>query len=589
MAPLFWAQLLGALVDSLLRTALISLISGRAIQIGALDPRVLVSLAGAAFVLPFLLFSGLAGHLSDKHPKAAVLRWAKLAEVPVVALAAAALVTEQLAGLLACLFLLGTQATFFGPAKYAILGELLPPSGLIRGTALVATATFGAILLGALASQLWIGALPTLALIAVVLSLAGAGAGLLVPRSAPGAEPTLSVRWGGAVAATRSVRSVFLSALGISWFWFLGSAILAVLPVYATDGTATRALVVFCGGLAVGALATDALARHRIELGLVPLGSLVMTIGLVDLGWSGDRPDSARALLDLGLVAVGSGLYTVPLYAMIQDRTAPARRARVIAGNNVLNALFMAASLLLVHGAAALGWPVSTLFLVLAALNVAVAFYIYQVIPEFLLRLVLFVLAHLMYRLRVRGLEQVPARGPAILVANHVTFVDWLLVAAAMGRPPRFVMYHGYFRMPVVGWFFRDGKVIPIAPAHESEDTMQQAFDRIAAELAEGELVCLFPEGKLSKTGAMEPFRTGIERIVARTPVPVVPMALLGLWGSAFSRKPGRKLFRRFRSPVELRIGAPIPPQQVTARGLAEAVAALGGFAVPPPPEPRRG
>ncbi len=582
IVALFGAQFFGALVDNVLRSALAALVATRALHLGGLGPEALTALAAGLFVLPFVLFSGPAGALSDTFSKAAVLRAAKLIELPVVALAGYGLVAAHLPVLLVSLFLLGAQAALFGPAKYAILSDLVEPPALIGGTALIATGTFLAIVLGALVVD---GAVdPTvIALIALALSLSGLIASRFIPTTPSGTPaargPLVSLveSW----RAARAVRSVFLSVLAISWFWFLGSALLALLPSFAAGGSMHRVLAVFCGGLALGSLAAGGLARGRIELGLVPLGSVGMTVGLVDLWWIGGEPVTGPALLDLGLVAVGSGLYTVPLYAMIQDRSAPAVRSRVIAANNVLNALFMVGSALLVYGMSAGGLAVGDQLLVLAVLNALVAIYIYRVIPEFVLRLVIWTLANLAYRLRARGLEHVPDKGPAVLVANHVTFVDWLFITAACRRPPRFVMYHGYFAMPVIGWFFRAGKVIPIAPAHESAETMQRAFDRIAAELEDGELVCLFPEGKLSKTGEMEPFRTGIERIIARTPVPVVPMALLGLWGSVFSRKRRSKVPRGFRSPIELRVGPPIPPEQVTAHGLAEVVAALGGFAAP--------
>lgn len=577
IAPLFWAQFLGACVHNVVRSALALSVT---VRLGALEPAALVALAAVLFVLPFVVFSGLAGALTDKHSKARVVQACKLAELPIVALGAWAFVRGDVPLLLLTSLLLGLQATFLGPAKYSILGESLEPHELIGGTALIATGTFLAILLGAWVSA-WLAETPVrLAALLPALSVLGLAASARIPRLA-GAAPALEV---GLIRSTtaswlavRSVRSVFLSVLGISWFWFVGSAVLAVLPAYAPGAELPRALALFTGGLAAGAVVAGVLARGRIELGLVPIGSVLMTLGLVALGLR-----VGPASVALVVVALGSGVYTVPLYAMIQDRAAPERRSQVIAGNNLLNAGFMIASVLLVHALADVG-P-ATVLLVLGLLNAAVAIYIYQVIPEFLLRLVIFVLARVLYRLRVDGLAHVPERGAAVLVANHVTFVDWLFIGAACRRPPRFVMYHGYFRMPVVGWFFRDGKVIPIAPAHESEDTMNQAFDRIAHELADGELVCLFPEGKLSKTGGLEPFRTGIERIIQRTPVPVVPMALVGLWGSVFSRKPGPKIPRGFRRVIELRIGSPVPPREVTAGRLAQEVATLGGMALPPPP-----
>lgn len=607
IAPLFWAQFLGATSDNLF------LVAAGAALLGAVDDPRATSLASALFIAPFLLLSGLAGELADKYAKARVLRAAKLAELPVVLVGAAGLVLGEPWLLVVTLVMLGARAALFGPAKYAILPEVLGGHELLGGNALIATGTFLAILVGSLLGGA--SGVEEVAAIGVGLAVLGVLASRWVPEQ-PGAAPALALSrtpWGPTLEAwraTREVRSVYLSVLATSWLWALGVALLALLPVYArqvlggADDVVALLLAVACLGMGLGALLASRLGRQRIELGLVPLGALGTSVGLsilwlLEVPAPEGAPRSVAALLaapgalgalaSWALVALSAGLYTVPLYAMIQDRAPPATRARVFAGNNVANAVFMVLASAGVAGAAAAGVSVSAVFLALALLNAAVALYIYQVIPEFLLRFVIWVLAHLLYRLRVTGLDHVPDKGAAVLVANHVTFVDWLFVAAACRRPPRFVMYHGYFDIPVVRWFFRDGKVIPIAPAHEAEETMKQAFDRIAFELGDGELVCIFPEGKLSKTGELEPFRTGIERIIARTPVPVVPMALLGLWGSFFSRKGGRpmsRLPRGFRSLLELRVGAPLPPGEVTAQRLAEEVARLGGFAVPPPAPP---
>jgi 1-acyl-sn-glycerol-3-phosphate acyltransferase len=226
---------------------------------------------------------------------------------------------------------------------------------------------------------------------------------------------------------------------------------------------------------------------------------------------------------------------------------------------------------------------VPQIFLLLAILNVAVAYYVYTLVPEFLLRFVAWMLARVTYRMRVVGREHLPAHGPAVLVANHVSFVDWLIVASACPRPVRFVMHHGFLKLRLLGWLFRDAKVIPIASARESTDTLRTAYDRIAEELEAGALVCIFPEGAVTRDGRLAEFRPGIEKIVRRTPVPVVPMALTGLWGSFFSRRGGRAMsrpFRRFWSRIAVVIGEPIAPEHVRASTLHARVAALGDLDV---------
>ena len=291
-----------------------------------------------------------------------------------------------------------------------------------------------------------------------------------------------------------------------------------------------------------------------------------------------------RVAVDLLGLAFAGGLFSVPLATLLQLRTPPEERSRVIAGNNLANAALMVVSCLLLVALLEAGAGATGVLIALAALNLAVAGVVYHLIPEFLLRFVAVLLARLLYRLRVSGEERIPAEGAALLVANHVSFVDWLLIASVSPRPVRFVMHHTFMRLPVLRWLFRDARVIPIAPAREDAATLEAAYGRIAVELAAGELVCVFPEGRITSDGRLSPFRPGVERIVAASPVPVVPMALVGMWGSFFSRAGGRAMTRPFRrvwSRVRIEVGEPVPPEQVTAARLAERVAALGGFAPP--------
>jgi 1-acyl-sn-glycerol-3-phosphate acyltransferase len=271
---------------------------------------------------------------------------------------------------------------------------------------------------------------------------------------------------------------------------------------------------------------------------------------------------------------VSSGLFIVPLYTLLQERSDPSLRSRVIAANNVVNAVFMVIGALLLVGLFALGATIPQILGILALLNLCVAVYIYTVIPEFAFRFVCWMLAHVLYRLKISGKERIPATGAAVLVCNHVTFIDWLVISAASQRPMRFVMHHGFLDLPFTGRFFRDVKVIPIAGAKENKAIYDAAFTRIAQELAQGELLCIFPEGKLSADGEIAPFRAGIERILAETPVPVIPMHLGGLWQSFFSRYRPKKLFRRVWSRVRLDIGDTLPAT-VTAAELETHVRSL--------------
>ncbi len=615
-AALFWTQFLGAFNDNLFKNALVILIAYKSLSLFGLSAADLVVLSGGIFILPFFLFSASAGQLADKLPKPPLVRWVKAWEIGVMVLAAVGFLTDRLVLLLAVLFLLGMQSSFFGPVKYSILPQLLPDDDLVGGNALVESGTFLAILLGTIAGGVVIamGDAGTILISIMGIAIAGWIASCFLPPL-PAENPGLAVAWNPlppmreTYALTRQNRTVYLSVLGMSWFWFFGAAVLALLPSYTKDvlgadeHVITLFLALFCTGIGAGSLLCERLSDRKLELGLVPFGSIGMTVFAVDLFLVGDAGRAAlrggeligigellsswsgfRIAADLTLLAGFGGMFIVPLNTLIQQRSEPSQRSRVVAGSNIVSALFMVISSLMLLALFAAGLDIPQIFLVLALLNAVAAAYIYKIIPEFLFRFVAWILAHVLYRLRVVGREYIPLDGPVLLVSNHVSFIDWLIIASACKRPPRFVMDHGFLTLPLVGWIFRDAKVIPIAPAKEDAEAMEAAFDRIAAELEAGEVVCLFPEGRITHNGKLNGFRPGVEKIVRRTPVPVVPMALKGLWGSFFSRKDGaamRRPFRRFWSRIELVIGRPVAPAEVTAEDLARRVAELGGLAPP--------
>src|SRR6185437_6895514 len=237
----------------------------------------------------------------------------------------------------------------------------------------------------------------------------------------------------------------------------------------------------------------------------------------------------------------------------------------------------MIVSSLMAMALTAAGFSIPAIFLVTALLNVVVAAYIYSLVPEFLLRFIAWVLVHTFYRIRLVHAERIPEDGPAVLVCNHVSFVDAIVIMAESPRPIRFVMDHQIFRSPLAGWVFRHAKAIPIAPAHQDAALLAQAYERCARALADGELICVFPEGKLTRTGEMNPFRHGVTEIVRRTPAPVIPMALRGLWGSVFSRAQDarwpRPIHKGVMSRLSLAVGEPIDPELATPEKLQQTVA----------------
>lgn len=610
-APYFWTQFLGALNDNFLKNSLAVLVIYRGVRLGGLDPAAIVAVAAGVFILPFFLFSATAGQVADRYEKSRVIRMVKGLELALMLCAALGFWLESYGLLLALLFGMGLQSTLFGPVKYGIVPELVDERRLVAANAYVETGTFVAILIGTIAGGV-AAALPQGAVAMIVglpaIALAGLGSSFLVPRI-PVRAPELRVDWTCLRPTWRIVRTVhgdapvFNSILGISWFWFLGAGLLTLLPTFtkgtlaAGEGVITTFLAAFTVGIGLGAVLSERFSFRRVEIGIVPIGSLGLSVFMADLYLAGTawdpfaaggglltlrefvaQPGGVRIVADLVLMAVMGGLFTVPLYSFIQHRSDPAHLSRTISANNILNALLMVASagtILLLHGA---GASAAEIFLVFAIANVAVSVYIYALVPEFTLRFLSWVLAHVMYRVRVIGEERLPVRGPMVLVCNHVTFVDWLIIFGACRRPVRFVMDYRISETPGVKYLMRHAKVIPIAPAREDEAVMERAFAMVSEELRRRQVVAIFPEGKLTRDGNMNPFRPGIERVVRTDPVPVLPMALHGLWGSAFSWSGGRVLLRRegpWRRRIVLCVGTPVPPEAVTAAGLEQRVRAL--------------
>jgi 1-acyl-sn-glycerol-3-phosphate acyltransferase len=609
-APFFWTQCCGALNDNLFKTALAILMAYQVSAMGAAHSHLMVNLAAGLFILPFFLFSALAGQLADKYEKAALIRRIKGAEIFIMAGAGVAFIGHQTGLLLGLLFAMGAQSAFFGPVKYSLLPQHLKRNEIVGGNGLVEMGTFVAILLGTMAGGTLVAA-PSgrwyVAAAVMLIALAGWLASRRIPP-APAADPGLPIRWNLAsetwrvMRLARKERSVWLSMLGISWFWFLGSAYVTQLPNYVREvlkgqpQVVTLLLAFFSIGVGVGSLGCERLSGRQVELGLVSLGGAGMTLfgwdlahayhgpaatQLLGMGQFLGAPGSWRVLADLGLIGLFGGLYIVPLFALLQTRTPAAVRSRLIAANNVFNALFMVASALfsafvLVVFKCSLGHY----FMLLAVLNLAVVFYICRVTPLSVLRLAVWALTRLMYRVRCHGLERIPEAGAAVLVCNHVSYVDALIIAGSCRRPVRFVMHADYYRLPGMRWLFRLAGVIPIDSARSNPNVLRQALERIAATLETGELVCLFPEGRLTRTGEIDAFRPGIEKIIQRNPVPVVPLALRGLWGSMFSHKGGPALRhwpRRLWARIELVVGDAVQPPYATARNLQRSVQHLHG------------
>jgi 1-acyl-sn-glycerol-3-phosphate acyltransferase len=608
--PFFTTQFFGAFNDNLFKNALVVLLTFQAAQWTSIKPELLANLAAAIFILPFFLFSATAGQLADKYDKARLTRLVKVLEIAIMVIAGAGFWLHSLNIMLVCLFLLGLHSTLFGPVKYAILPQHLGESELVGGNALIEAGTFIAILLGTLAGGLLAG-MPGGTLWITAGCLAVAIAGYLSSRgvpSAPPPEPGLKLNpnpitetWRN-IGFARENRTVFLSILGISWFWLFGALLLAQFPAYAknvlggTENSVTLLLATFTLGIGIGSLLCERLSAKQVEIGLVPFGSIGLTVFGIDLAFASPSglpgsplailpllaaPGTLHVLFDLFAIGLFGGFFIVPLYALVQVRSSAAHRARIIAANNIMNALFMVVGAGAAAGLLGSGLSIPALFGVAALCNGAVAVFIYGLVPEFLLRFVVWLLVHSVYRLEKKDIERIPEDSPALIVCNHVSFVDALVITAACRRPIRFVMDHHIFRWPILSFVFRAGRAIPIASAKEDAALMEKAFAEVAAALAAGELVGIFPEGRITADGELGAFRPGIARILAGNPVPVVPLALSGLWGSIFSRRDGRALARPWRARpfrrIAIAVGVPVPAEAAQPDALRDTVLALRG------------
>jgi 1-acyl-sn-glycerol-3-phosphate acyltransferase len=609
--PFFWTQFFGAFNDNLFKTALLTILTYEALDWTALDPGLLNNLIPGLFILPFVLFSATAGQLADKIEKSRLARYVKLLEIAIMAVAAAGWMTHTLWLLVTAVVGMGVHSTLFGPVKYAYLPQQLKPEELVGGNGIIEMGTFVGILLGEVLGAVLVVHKPWGIELVAIGTVAVAVLGWLFSRHiplSPAPEPGLKINWNPATETVRNIgftrrnRPVFLSVLGNSWFWFYGAVLLAQFPVYAKNylhgdhNVFVLLLTVFSLGIGAGSLLCERLSGHKVEIGLVPFGSIGLSVfgfdlylsslgytntALVDMAGFVAQHGSMRIVFDVVMIGVFGGFYIVPLFALIQTRCDRRHLSRTIAGMNIMNALFMVVAALFAMALLKSGFSIPQIFMATALLNAVVAIYIFSLVPEFLMRFLAWLLIHTIHRVQTVDTDRIPEEGAAVLVCNHVSYVDAIVIMAASPRPIRFVMDHRIFGIPLLSWIFRTAKAIPIASAKEDPWLMEKSFIDIAQALHEGELVCIFPEGKLTSTGEMNEFKGGISKIIERTPVPVIPMALRGLWGSMLTRSPGNPFERSFRrgpfSQLSLVVGRPLVPAAVTPEALHAEVRALRG------------
>jgi acyl-[acyl-carrier-protein]-phospholipid O-acyltransferase/long-chain-fatty-acid--[acyl-carrier-protein] ligase len=570
-----WTQFLGAFNDNLFKIV-VSMMAVHMVAAARAGRE--LSIVSAVFILPFLLFSGYAGQIADVYSKRTVLVVSKSLEIAAAGLGLVAFAFGHLQLTYAVLFLIALQATFFSPAKYGILPEMLPDRDLSRANGILEMSTFVAIVLGTAVGgylfDAWHARLWLIGLLVVAVALAGTATSFgipAVPAAAPGRRidrnPWGEIRAG--LAALRRDRVLWPTAVGLSYFWFLGSLLQLVVILFGTEtmrlsDARVGALTAFAAvGIGIGSLAAGRLSGDKVELGLAPIGAIGM--GLFAVALSRSAGSFALAAINLTFVGFFGGLFAVPLNALLQQRSGGEEKGRLMATNNFLNMVaIMIASFTLSLLSDRLHLSPDRMLLVFGALTIASSVYVLWLVPEFLIRFSLWVLTHTVYRIRIVGEENVPFRGPALLVCNHLSHVDGLLVGSCVQRFIRFLVYRPYYEHRALHGLLKLMKAIPIEAGRGALASLERAKD----ELSNGHVVCIFAEGSISRTGNMLPFKRGFERIVEGLDVPIVPVCLNRVWGSIFSFERGRFFWKwplRIPYPVTVAFGRPMP-STTTAR-----------------------
>ena len=575
--PLFITQALGAFNDNVFKNALVILITYSLAAQAELNAQLMVTAAAGIFILPFFLFSATAGQLADRYDKAYLIRIFKLTELILMLLAAVGFYVQSPGFLMLMLFLMGSQSTFFGPLKYSILPDHLEDDELISGNALIEAATFLAILLGTVVGGILILTSYGAHVISVVIigaALAGWYSSRYIPETAP-AEPDLKVNpnfvvetW-NIVKASAEHRDVFLSILAISWFWLVGATFLAQFPTFGkdvlggTENVVTFLLIVFSLGIGLGSLLCNRMLKGEIHATYVPLGALGITLFSVDLFFASQVGVAGggeligvgqflsgfpgwRITLDLLLIAISGGLYIVPLYAIVQERSEEARRSRNIASNNILNALFMVVSALGTALMLDLGFTIPEVFLTIAVLNGGVAIYITRLLPGALVKAFIAWLLEMLYGVEVDGLRHFHKAGDKVLiVANHQSYLDALLIAAYVPDNLTFAINTYVARNRLIKFFLSLTETFPLDPANplSTRSLIKTIKDK-------NDKVVLFPEGRITVTGALMKVYEGAGLIADKSEATILPVRIEGAQYSPFSRLKGKvrvRLFPRIR------------------------------------------
>jgi acyl-[acyl-carrier-protein]-phospholipid O-acyltransferase / long-chain-fatty-acid--[acyl-carrier-protein] ligase len=569
--PLFVTQFLGALNDNFFKNALVILVTYRLAEQVGLDGQILVTAAAGLFILPFFLFSATAGFLADKFEKRRLILAVKAAEIVFMAIAAAGFYSGHVVLLMTVLFLMGVHSTFFGPIKYGILPAHLAAQELLAGNALIEAGTFLAILVGTILGGILILTPPGIAIVSLGLlavALAGLVGAVFIPAAPPPA-PALRLRFNifadtlDMLRYARQRREIFLAMLGISWFWLVGATFLSQFPslaknvVGADENVVTLFLVAFTIGIALGSLICNRLLAGEVSTRLVPLAALGISLFTIDLYYASAAVAPAGALLGIGdflghlagwrivvdlvLVAASGGIFIVPLYAFLQAHSEESHRSRVIAANNIWNALFMVAAAVATIVLLETGFSVPQVFLIVALVNFGVALWICRLLPGTVLKATAAALFRLAYRVEVKGAENYRLAGKrAVVIVNHVSFLDGPLLAAFLPGKPIFpidtFVAQRWWARPVI-------RLVDAATINPASPMATKAL--IRAVQADRKCV-IFPEGRITVTGALMKIYEGPGMIADKANAALLPVRIDGAQYTPFSRLRGKLRLRLF-------------------------------------------
>ncbi|MBE8222073.1 MAG: MFS transporter [Bdellovibrionales bacterium] len=587
---IFFTQFFGALNDNIFKNALVLLLTYKSIELWNLDSGLLVPLAGLVFIFPFFVFSATAGQIADKYPKALVMKIVKFVEVIIMSIAACGFYFNNYQYLFIALFLMGAQSAFFGPVKYGILPFVAEKGSLVKANSIITSSTFLAILIGTILGGVFVSSGNSLYIMLSILLVSVFG---LVSSLKIKEVKTETTKYKIDYTFFRSTlktlklsfenKDIFFTILGASWLWFMGAAILSVLPLFCKNILGVNAeigtffLSLFTLGMGIGAIIVKYISSSKVEIGVVPVAGFFLSLFLLDLSYISSvfvipeseslmsfsvffiQKYSLRAAIDVLFLSICSACLIIPQTTYIQEACDKKLISRIISANNIWNALFMVLASVLVMLLNSYG--ISIIFLVLALINLLASLFIYLFKPSHCLRFCVNTIIKIFYKIELVNFCKLPKKGPYILASNHISFADPFIVGGIIKDPVCYVMdWAYYYKMP---FFFKQAGAIPIATSRESEEVLKKAFGVMKTTLDRGAILGIFPEGEISRTGEMRAFRPGIQRILSSHSVPVVLCAIDGLWGSIFSFESGKVLFKwpkSFRRKITLTLSDTILP-----------------------------